>query len=104
LNRGVGVVEEAAEGDAGSAANGSANGTPQRLTGDISSREDVVRAIDKICEYSARHEPSSPLPLLLRRAKRLANKSFLDIVRDLSPDALQQVMAWGGDDENDNDN
>jgi len=68
----------------------------QRLTGEIASREDVIRAIDKICDYYKRYEPSSPVPLFLNRAKRLASKSFLDILRDLTPDALAQALAIGG--------
>jgi type VI secretion system protein ImpA len=79
------------------------DGTPAaaagRLTGEIQSREDVVRALDKICQYYARNEPSSPLPLLLNRAKRLASKSFLEIVQDLSPDALAQILALAGTDK-----
>jgi type VI secretion system protein ImpA len=78
------------------------DGTPVaaagRLTGEIQSREDVVKALDKICQYYARNEPSSPLPLLLKRAKRLATKSFLEIVQDLSPDALAQIQALAGSD------
>ncbi len=104
--RGVGVVddeEDEDDDDAPTNGNGNGRGAPvQRLSGEIASREDVIRAIDKICEYYARFEPSSPLPLLLRRAKRLANKSFLEIVRDLSPDALKQVLALGGEDETGN--
>jgi type VI secretion system protein ImpA len=68
----------------------------QRLTGEIASREDVLRALDKICEYYDRYEPSSPLPLLLKRAKRLATKSFLEIIRDLTPDAFSQAESLGG--------
>jgi type VI secretion system protein ImpA len=72
-----------------------------RLSGEIRSREDVVMALDKVCQYYLRHEPSSPLPLLLTRAKRLANKSFLEILKDLSPDVVEQVRALGGSDEAD---
>jgi type VI secretion system protein ImpA len=79
--------------EAGSA---KSNGTAKRLTGEIHSREDVIRALDKVCEYYERHEPSSPLPLLIRRAKRLASKSFLEIIRDLAPDALGQAQSIGG--------
>jgi type VI secretion system protein ImpA len=79
------------------------DGTPvaaaaARPTGEIQSREDVVKALDKICQYYARSEPSSPLPLLLKRAKRLATKSFLEIVQDLSPDALAQIQKLAGSD------
>jgi type VI secretion system protein ImpA len=66
------------------------------LTGDITSREDVIRALDKICDYYKRYEPSSPVPLFLNRAKRLASKSFLEILRDLTPDAVNQALALSG--------
>jgi type VI secretion system protein ImpA len=69
---------------------------PARLTGEINSREDVIRAIDKICDYYKRYEPSSPVPLFLNRAKRLASKSFLEILRDMTPEALSQALAIGG--------
>jgi type VI secretion system protein ImpA len=78
------------------------DGTPVvaagRLTGEIQSREDVVKALEKICQYYARYEPSSPIPLLLTRAKRLASKSFLEIVQDLTPGALAQIQALAGTD------
>ena len=69
---------------------------PQGLSGDITTREDVIKAIDKSLEYFKRYEPSSPLPLLLNRAKRLANLDFFEIVKDLAPDALHQVEVIGG--------
>jgi type VI secretion system protein ImpA len=74
------------------------NGTGHRaaLSGEITSREDVVRALDKICDYYARHEPSSPLPLLLQRCKRLATMSFIEIVREMVPDGLPQVEIIAG--------
>ena len=47
----------------------------------IRSRDDVIRLLDKICEYYAQSEPSSPVPLLLRRAKRLVSLDFLSLLR-----------------------
>jgi type VI secretion system protein ImpA len=72
-----------------------------RLTGEIRTREDAVLALEKVCQYYLRHEPSSPLPLLLTRAKRLANKNFLEIMKDLSPDAVSQIRALAGSDGDD---
>jgi type VI secretion system protein ImpA len=93
------AADDNANGDERSAASG-ANGhkasAPMSLTGDISSREEVIRALDKICDYYKRYEPSSPVPLFLNRAKRLASKSFLEILRDLTPDAVNQALALGG--------
>jgi len=65
-------------------------------TGEISSRDDVLKMLDKICAYYARHEPSSPLPLLLKRCRRLVPMSFKEIVGDLAPDALAKVELITG--------
>ncbi|HEU4582266.1 MAG TPA: type VI secretion system protein TssA [Polyangiaceae bacterium] len=62
----------------------------------IRSREDVILALEQICEYYAQYEPSSPLPLILQRCRRLVSSSFLEIVRDLAPDALAQIQAITG--------
>ena len=64
--------------------------------GAIRSRDDVLRALDGICAYYERFEPSSPIPLLLKRSKRLVAMSFVDIVRDLVPDAVAQLETLRG--------
>lgn len=72
-------------------------GPSKRLGADeVGSREDVVRQLDRIVEYYRRFEPSSPLPLLLERAKRLVSKDFLEIVRDLTPSGLAEAELLGG--------
>jgi type VI secretion system protein ImpA len=69
---------------------------PTTPPGTITSREDVVRLLDRVCEYYERNEPSSPVPLLLKRCKRLVSANFLDIVRDVAPDAVRQVETLRG--------
>src|SRR5882757_2776454 len=64
--------------------------------GDINSREDVILQLDRLCEYYRRHEPSSPVPMLLRRAKRLVSKEFMDIIRDLTPGGVAEAELLGG--------
>lgn len=78
------------------AASAVAAGAPAGAAGEIRSREDVIRAIDQICDYFQRHEPSSPVPLLLRRAKRLVAKDFIEILRDMTPDGVPQAELIGG--------
>lgn len=65
-------------------------------TGEIQSRADALALIEKACRYFERHEPSSPVPLLLRRAQRLAPKTFLEIIEDVCPDAIGQVTVVSG--------
>jgi type VI secretion system protein ImpA len=62
----------------------------------IASREDVVAAIDRICAFYATNEPSSPVPLILQRAKRLVHSEFVDIIKDLTPDSMQAISVITG--------
>ncbi|MHC4111118.1 MAG: type VI secretion system protein TssA [Planctomycetota bacterium] len=66
------------------------------LTGEIRSPQEALLAIEKVCQYYDRHEPSSPVPLLLRRARKLVSKNFLDVIQDVCPDAMNQVELLGG--------
>jgi type VI secretion system protein ImpA len=87
---------EGADGQATDGTSAASGQEAARATGEIRSREDVVAALDRICQYYNRYEPSSPLPLLLARAKRLASKNFLEIVKDLTPDAVAQIQNLSG--------
>jgi len=92
-------AEEAPQSDAASNSGGPAvkrGGLVQDWNAEILNREDSIRMLEKVCQYYEKHEPSSPLPLLLRRAMRLSSKSFLDILFDVSPDGLGQAEALGG--------
>ncbi|MCP1673934.1 type VI secretion system protein ImpA [Natronocella acetinitrilica] len=64
--------------------------------GDILSRQDAIAAMDRISAYFRANEPSSPVPLLMARAKRLVDMDFLDILQDVAPDAVDQVRRLGG--------
>jgi type VI secretion system protein ImpA len=66
--------------------------------GGINNRQDVVRALELICEYYANHEPSSPVPLLVRRAKRLVTMDFMEILQDLAPSGISQLETIKGPD------
>jgi type VI secretion system protein ImpA len=71
------------------------NGTPA-APGVITSRAEAVRALDAVSAFFQQTEPSSPVPLLLARAKRLVSKSFLEVLADLAPGALEQARAASG--------
>jgi len=73
--------------------------TALSLEGEIRSREDVLRLLDKICQFYARSEPSSPVPLVIKRAARLAEMDFMQIMQDLSPDAISQIRTVTGEKE-----
>jgi type VI secretion system protein ImpA len=69
----------------------------------LTSREQVIRALDGILRYYEQHEPASPIPLLLKRAKRLVPMDFLDLMEDLAPAAVKQLKEIGGIGKNTDD-
>ncbi len=64
--------------------------------GNIKTRQDAVRALDAVATFFRRNEPSSPVPLLLDRAKRLVSKNFLEVLEDIAPDSMTQAKLIGG--------
>lgn len=64
--------------------------------GGISNNQDVIKTLTLICDYYQRHEPSSPIPLLLERAKRLVGKSFMDILKDIAPNGIDEANVIKG--------
>jgi type VI secretion system protein ImpA len=94
------AAQARAPGEAGAARpNGAAaaQAAAASAPGVIASRQDVIAALDRCCEYFRQHEPSSPVPLLLQRAKRLVTMDFIGIVRDLlATQGVTQVEAVVG--------
>lgn len=67
----------------------------ERSVNNCESREDVLRALDAVCAYYQQQEPSSPVPFLLARVRRLASMSFINIIAELAPDALSDLRRLG---------
>ncbi len=72
-----------------------------RAVGGINSPSDVSNALDRIVEYYRRNEPSSPIPIIIERAKRLVNADFLTIMQDMAPQGVDNVHLIGGIDDDD---
>ncbi|AKN94835.1 hypothetical protein ACU13_19290 [Xanthomonas oryzae pv. oryzicola] len=69
---------------------------PPGRSGEIAGPDDVKRRREEICAYHAWHAPSTPVPMLLRRAQRLVGADFLVLMKRLAPagiDALQRVTG-----------
>lgn len=62
----------------------------------IQTRQDVLKALELIYSYYGKNEPSSPVPLILKRAERLVTANFFDIISDLSPGALSDIETITG--------
>lgn len=81
----------------GTAEGESAPGGPVGASGEIRSRQDAVQMLEMVCRYMERHEPSNPAPLFIRRAQRLIQMNFVEIVKDLMPDSLSHLERLAGE-------
>ncbi len=71
------------------------------LSGAVETAADAKAALDRVIEYFKRYEPSSPVPIILERAKRLVGADFMAIMKDMAPLGLENVRMIGGIDDDD---
>ena len=62
-----------------------------QFPGAINSRQQVVETLLVLCEYLEKNEPTNPVQILLRRAQRMMQMGFLELLRDMAPDGLDQA-------------
>jgi type VI secretion system protein ImpA len=70
---------------------GGGAGAAMQISGAIRSRQDVVQALERVCDYYRQVEPGSPVPYLLRRAQKLAGMSFVQAVQELNVGTLDSL-------------
>lgn len=92
------------QGNSGNAGGAELNGSAQSSNGPahsivarpIRTRDDAIRALEAVATFFRETEPSSPVPLLLDRAKRLVSKTFLEVLADIAPGALGEARTVSG--------
>lgn len=62
----------------------------------INSRDDVVRCLDLVIAFYDRTEPSSPIPHLARRVRRMVPMDFVELMEDLAPSGLKEFRLLAG--------
>lgn len=83
--------------DAGQAiGEGAVETTDAKTVGAVRSRQDAIRALDAVANYFRRNEPTSPVPLLVERAKRMVSMDFLEVIADLAPETLEAARKAAG--------
>lgn len=88
---------QAAEAEAdGNPAPGAARAAGGPMRGEISTRQDALQMLDKVIAFLEKTEPGNPAPMLIKRAKRLVGVSFIDIMNDLAPDAINSIQNITG--------
>ena len=68
--------------------------------GKVNSRQDAIRVIDAVCSYLDKAEPSNPAQFLLRRARSMLDRNFLELLKDIAPSAFSDVARTMGVDPN----
>ena len=89
-------VDEVPDVQGESQMDGPSGGSGPAAPGVINGPADVEAALDRIMAYYAAREPSSPVAILLARAKRLVGADFVTIMKDIAPDGMLQVRNVGG--------
>jgi len=82
--------------DGATAPAGEAEGSGDGAPGKLKTRADARRVLESVCDFLERTEPAHPAPILIRRAARLLDLSFVDIIRDLAPEAAGTIENLGG--------
>jgi len=63
---------------------------------EVRNRQDAIKQLVKIAEFLESTEPTNPASLLIRRSAKLMGMSFIDILRELAPQSLQQIEVITG--------
>jgi type VI secretion system protein ImpA len=97
----VKAVAGSDSGDATTDADGGADaglgvGAAGLTLGAVGNRDEAIRQLEKLCDLLERTDPANPGPLFIRRGIRLLRMNFIDIIRDLSPESLQQIEHQAG--------
>ncbi|QHM73895.1 type VI secretion system protein TssA [Mixta intestinalis] len=58
---------------------------------EINSRSEAQLMLEKVKNYFSRYEPSHPAPLMIERVQRVIELDFMEMIRDLAPDGVQQL-------------
>lgn len=58
----------------------------------VTTRADAQLMLEKVKQYFTQHEPSHPAPLMIDRVQRLIELDFMEIIRDLAPDGVNQLQ------------
>lgn len=78
------------------AAPSSANGSSAVAPGAINSRRDVEKSLDAIVAFYERTEPSSPIPHLAKRMRRMVSMDFMELMEEIAPSGLKEFSSVAG--------
>ncbi len=65
----------------------------------VNSRDDVVMCLDMIIAFYERTEPSSPIPHIARRMRRMVPMDFVQLMEEIAPSGMKEFRNIAGVDE-----
>ncbi len=65
-------------------------------TGEIRSRADVEHYLGQIIDFYERTEPSSPIPHLARRVRRMVHMDFVELMSEVAPSGMKEFRNAAG--------
>lgn len=69
------------------------------IPGALNSRRDVERCLDMIIDFYERTEPSSPIPHLARRMRKMVPMNFLQLMEEIAPSGMKEFKNVAGVDD-----
>jgi type VI secretion system protein ImpA len=82
------------------ATNGAHPATPAGgIPSSVNSRRDVERCLDMIIDFYERTEPSSPIPHLARRMRKMVPMNFLQLMEEIAPSGMKEFKSVAGVDD-----
>lgn len=66
------------------------------VPGQINSRRDVERCLDLVIDFYERTEPSSPIPHLARRMRKMVPMNFMQLMEEIAPSGLKEFRGVAG--------
>ena len=77
-------------------ANGQMTGGGAGLPGRVASRQDVMRCLDMIIDFYERTEPSSPIPHLAQRMRKMVPMNFVQLMEEIAPSGMKEFRNLAG--------
>jgi type VI secretion system protein ImpA len=65
----------------------------------VNSRRDVERCLDMIIDFYERTEPSSPIPHLVKRVRKMVPMNFVQLMEEIAPGGMKEFRNVAGVDD-----
>jgi type VI secretion system protein ImpA len=73
-----------------------AGGNGAAIPGRLNSRAEVERCLDLIIDFYERTEPSSPIPHLARRVRKMVPMNFMQLMEEIAPSGMKEFRNAAG--------